>query len=337
MTIQQPKSKTTYPENGGNGVGFDGNASDKFIIFCFVVPFVSVCFLFVLFSDVFAGTVLTIDADRQFKFAEKSFSDADYPLAIDEYKRFIHFFPLDDRVELAMYHIGLSYFGDKRFKAAIAAFSSVIDKYEDTALAIQSYFRISESREKLLEFGPAITQLQNLITLTDDVNVRDEAYYRTGWIYVETGTWEKTRLSFNKISEQNRNKYMLKRLSAELDEAVSIQKKESVLAGILSIIPGAGYLYCERYRDALIAFLLNGGLIYAAYESFDEDLYALGGIISFVELGFYTGNIYGAVNSAHKYNRSKTRQFIENLKLNSKISLSPGPGNGLILSFQYRF
>lgn len=124
-----------------------------------------------------------------------------------------------------MYNIGLSYFEDKRFKAAIDAFNSVIDTYENTALAIQSYFRVSESREKLLEFGPAITHLQNLITLTDDVNVRDEAYYRTGWIYVETGAWEKARLSFNKISEQNRNKYMLKRLSAELDDAVLIQKK----------------------------------------------------------------------------------------------------------------
>ncbi|MFC1811347.1 tetratricopeptide repeat protein [Thermodesulfobacteriota bacterium] len=292
---------------------------------------------FIPFSPCFGNTVLIIDADRQFKFAEKSFSDGDYSLAIDEYKRFIHFFPADDRVELAMYNIGLSYFEDQRFKAAIDAFNSLIDKYENTALAIQSYFRISESQEKLPAFGPAITTLQNLATLADDVNVRDEAYYRTGWIYVETGAWEKARRSFDKISEQNRNKYMLKRLSDELDTTVSIPKKSPGLAGILSVIPGAGFLYCGRYQDALIAFLLNGGLIYAAYESFDEELYALGGIISFVELGFYTGNIYGAVNSAHKYNRSKTRQFIENLKLNSKISLSPAPKNGFILSFQYRF
>jgi tetratricopeptide (TPR) repeat protein len=302
-----------------------------------IIAIITASIFFIPFTPCFGNTVLIIDADRQFKFAEASFSDADYPLAIEEYKRFIHFFPSDDRVELAMVNIGRSYFEDKRFKAAIEAFERVIDRYGDTALSIKAYFLISESRERLLEFGPAITTLQNLITLADNVNVQDEAYYRTGWIYIETGAWEKARLSFNKISKQNRNKYMLKRLSAELDEAVSIQKKEPVLAGILSIIPGTGYLYCGRYRDALIAFLLNGGLIYAAYESFDEELYALGGIISFVELGFYTGNIYGAVNSAHKYNRSKTRQFIENLKLNSKISFSLGPENGVILSFQYRF
>jgi len=74
---------------------------------------------------------------------------------------------------------------------------------------------------------------------------------------------------------------------------------------MLSVIPGAGYLYLERYQDALISLLVNTALIFAAYEAFDNDLYVLGGIISFVELGFYAGNIYGATTSAHKINRSQ--------------------------------
>jgi len=196
-----------------------------------IIAIITASVFFIPITPSFAGTVLVLDADRQFQFAEHAFANGDYPLAADEYKRFIHFFPSDDRVELAMYNIGLSYFEDKRFKAAIDAFNNVIDTYENTALAIQSYFRISECRVKLSEFGPAITHLNNLITLADDVNVRDDAYYRTGWIYIETGAWEKARLVFGKISEQNRNKYMLKRLSAELDGAGSIQKKEPVLAG----------------------------------------------------------------------------------------------------------
>ena len=31
----------------------------------------------------------------------------------------------------------------------------------------------------------------------------------------------------------------------------------------------------------------------------------LAAVISFVEFGFYAGNIYGAVSSAHKYNRDR--------------------------------
>ena len=40
--------------------------------------------------------------------------------------------------------------------------------------------------------------------------------------------------------------------------------------------------------------MLNAGLILSAWEAFDNELYALGGVISFVEFGFYAGNIYGA-------------------------------------------
>jgi len=83
---------------------------------------------------------------------------------------------------------------------------------------------------------------------------------------------------------------------------------------LLAIIPGAGHLYCERKKDALISFLLNGAMIYAAYEAFDHDLDVIGGIITFFELGFYSGNIYSAVNSAHKYNRNEKSKFLDYLR-----------------------
>jgi hypothetical protein len=74
----------------------------------------------------------------------------------------------------------------------------------------------------------------------------------------------------------------------------------------------------------LIAFILNTALIYAAYEAFDDDKIGFGSVITIVEFGFYAGNIYGSVNSAHKYNRSGTSIFIENLQKNMKINLSGG-------------
>ena len=63
-------------------------------------------------------------------------------------------------------------------------------------------------------------------------------------------------------------------------------------------------------------------MIYAAYEAFDHDLDAIGGIITFFELGFYSGNIYSAVSSAHKYNRDEKSRFLNYLKKNAKINIS---------------
>ena len=73
-------------------------------------------------------------------------------------------------------------------------------------------------------------------------------------------------------------------------------------------------------------------------KAFDNDLVGLGGIIAFVELGFYAGNIYGAIASAHKYNKIKNRQFLDQLRKNTKISLSYDNKNkDILLSLQFVF
>jgi TolA-binding protein len=307
-----------------------------FIIFSLLIPF-SQC---VAGSDPEPNlkSSIIINPDKQFNFAEHYFSKKDYLMAVAEYNRFIYFFPEDQRVETVMYRIGMSYYLGGHFKNAIDSFNAVIDRYVDTDLSVKSYFMISEAHVKQYAFGLAVINLNNLITITHDEEVRDEAYYRIGWIYIETASWEEARRYFSKISPKNKNRYRLEQLTDELNKERSIPRKDPNLAGFLSIIPGAGYLYCERYQDALIAFLLNGGLIYAAYESFDDDNNALGGVIAFVEFGFYAGNIYGAVTSAHKYNRKQTGRFIETLKNNTKINLSADVKNkGICLAFEFIF
>jgi len=301
------------------------------------------CLLVVLlalfsYSPSIADSILTIDADQQFDFAEHYFSNKEYLRAIGEYKRFMHFFPRDSRVEMVMYRIAESYFNSSRFKEAIKSFEAILMKYTDTEISLKSYFMVSECYLRQKSFGPAILNLQNLIQMTDHRDTKDEAYYRIGWIYIEMAAWEKARVYFEKVSAQNSDKYRLQRLSAELDQEGTIARKNPKVAGGLAIIPGAGYFYCERYYDGFIAFLLNAALIYAAYESFDNGLNALGGIITFVELGFYAGNIYGSISSAHKYNRRNTQNFIEKLKQNTKINLSAGKKMDRIqLSFRYDF
>jgi len=300
--------------------------ADHFVIFFLVF------FLFFPCSQSYAGSdsqadvkpFLIIDADKQFEFAEYFFSNQEYTSAISEYERFIYFFPKDDRIEPAMFRIGMAHFKSKRFRQAVNAFKTLIEKYGQTDLSIKSYLMISASYAKLNAFDDAIINLHNLITITGDENIKDEAYYKIGWIYIEMASWEKAKNYFSKISAPNKDTYRLKRLAVDLDKEKIIPQKNPRLAGFLSVIPGAGFLYTERYQDALIAFLINGALMYAAYEAFDNDNNVLGGIITLVELGFYTGNIYGAVSSAHKYNRTKTGQFIQKLMENHKVNFSAG-------------
>lgn len=302
--------------------------------------------LFITFSQSFAGSgsqpapnsFLILNPDKQFNYAQDLFSAKDYSTAVNEYKRFIYFFPKDERVELAMFQIGMSYFLGRHFNEAVNSFKKLTDQYFETEYSIKSYFMISKAYITLKAFDLALINLNNLITITKDENIRDEAYYRIGWIHIETASWDKARHYFEKISPKNRDKFRLERLAAELDKETLIPQKDPKLAGFLSIIPGGGYLYTERYQDALIAFLLNGGFILAAYESFDKGHNALGGLLTFVGFGFYAGNIYGAVTSAHKFNRKETGQFIYKLKKNTRVNLSADLENkSVFLSFRFSF
>jgi len=293
------------------------------------IALVTLFFLFIPFSKSFAGSETPSDSnpsvmitpDKQFNYAENLFSNNDYSTAVMEYKRFIYFFPEDKRVERAMYQTGMSYYLEGDFKAAVDSFQKLADEYVDTDYAIKSYFKTGEAYMELKAFDSAIINLNNLILVAHDEDVRDRG-----------------RQYFSKISVKNKDKYRLEKLAAELDTEKLIPKKNPKLAGFLSVLPGAGFLYCERYQDALIAFLFNGALIYAAYESFDAENPALGGLLAFVEVGFYAGNIYGAVTSAHKYNRKKTGLFLEKLKDHVKINLSADVKNkGVCLSFRFGF
>lgn len=290
----------------------------------------------------FAEPVITINTDKQIQFAEHYFRTEEYFRAIGEYKRFIYFFPDDHRRELAMYKIGLSYFNGKKFQEAIDAFNELLAKFPATNFRTEVRFRISECFIKLKDYLKAIGRLNDMAVTAENINIADQAYYRRGWIYLETSQWEEAENSFRLISKKNLHKYRLATLSHEMSKKKNLKTKSPTAAGILAIIPGAGHLYCGRYKDAATAFILNTAMIYAAYEAFDNNLDALGGIITFFELGFYSGNIYSAVNCAHKYNRNTNKNFFEYLRQNSRINLGLRPGQekkraALILSYNITF
>ena len=90
----------------------------------------------------------------------------------------------------------------------------------------------------------------------------------------------------------------------------SLQYKSPQAAGFMSaIVPGSGQVYNGRYKDGFYSFLLNGLFIVGAYTAYNDENYAVAGILTLFEIGWYSGNIYSAVNGAHKYNRKVDEDF----------------------------
>ncbi|WP_373498077.1 tol-pal system YbgF family protein [Desulfococcus sp.] len=290
----------------------------------------------------FARTI-EVDADRQFEFAGHLFSRGDYDRAVTEYERFIFLFPEDARGAEARYQIGMAHVHTKNEKQAIEAFSQVIDRHggrpvSGSDITADAYFRISECYVRMGETGQAVNNLNNLAAVAESDQIQGEARYRMGWILLEAGHWEKAALVFRQIPPDQKGPYRLPDLFNAMEGYGDIPQKNPAAAGILAVIPGMGYIYCGRYQDALVSFLLNGAMMVAAYKAFENDNPALGGLLTVVELGFYSGSIYGSISSAHKYNRDQAERFTSEIRRRHKIdlSLSPVPG-GAALSFRYPF
>ena len=189
--------------------------------------------------------------------------------------------------------------------------------------------------------GYAQIVLQNYLKMVDDIETKDRIYFNLGKIHLteaRKGKPESLSLSkeyFSKISESGKIIFPTDQYIDLIIKAEQAPQKNPALAGIFSIIPGGGFLYCERYHDAVITFLLNAGLMVAAWEAFDNDNKALAGVITFVETGFYSGNIYGAISSAHKYNRAQTIHILnKEFSITSRINLEQ---KGYEVSLDYPF
>ncbi|MBR9981693.1 MAG: tetratricopeptide repeat protein [Desulfatitalea sp.] len=257
---------------------------------------------------------LTIDGEQQLDFARLLFEQGQYRRAAEEYERFAFFFATDPRLPAVQLKTAEAYYLAGDGVAALERLRPLIAREPLDRVAVDAYFLAAESFLRLNNPNQAVLQLNNLILLSDEPEVKDRAYLRIGWIHIEQLDWEGGRRALNRITPNGRQRHQVDRLSSALDETGRFPRKSPALAGALSVVPGAGQLYNGRYQDALSAFMVNVGLFWAAYESFDNDLNALGGLLAVAGIGFYTGNIYSAISSAHKHNQAWNERFVDQLK-----------------------
>jgi tetratricopeptide (TPR) repeat protein len=173
-------------------------------------------------------------------------------------------------------------------------------------------------------------------SIQEDTTVK--AVYAIGLIYSDNGKIDDAEETFRKLGENPSYAELSERSLANIEQYKAAGKKSPVAAGFLAIVPGLGHLYCERPGDALVSFLVNGLFAWGAVESFSQEQYVLGGILSFFELGWYMGNIHSAVGSAYKHNRYQEKMFLDRLEKDADPTFSPDTStSSLIISFDIPF
>ena len=270
---------------------------------------------------------VVLTSDAQFSYAAALFQEQDYDTAQIEFKRFVHFFPDDPRVDEATFNTGMALFHLNRFLDAARQFNRLTQNEIQDHFTRESFFMQSRAFVEIGNLGYAQVVLQNFLMITDDPGIRDRIHLELAQIHIQasrsmgTNELDQALTHLKKISGDNARQFDT---DQQIDMIQTVQRapaKNPVLAGFFALIPGGGFLYCERFKDAAVAFALNTGLILGAWRAFEDDNPALGGVIGFVEAGMYTAGIYGSISAAHKHNHAlKIRILDREFNINSTLT-----------------
>ena len=168
----------------------------------------------------------------------------------------------------------------------------------------------------------ALDILDRIVKKNSMSEVYKKAYVLKGIIDLKEGQYQKADSMFHKASCLIMNKGISEN-NLSLLKCIKEQKKKSPsIAKVLSIIPGAGYLYTNHKGSALTALVINSLLGYATYTSVKSKNYGVAGICGFLGLSFYVGNINGAGRSAVRFNERQFNTYVRKLENNNHIFIN---------------
>lgn len=266
-------------------------------------------------SPVRGASEATVSENRSIlDFADALYREGDYYRAVTEFKRFLFIVPEDrEGCEHARYFICRSYFEASRWTDAVESCDGFIHNHPGSGYRGEIYLLKGLSEKNLHRYDDALRSLSYCADISE--NLRDRAILEQALILVDREEWRRAGELSALIPRESPLHMSAVILSEGMETVETLPRKSPVRAGLCAaLLPGSGHLYTDRPRDALVAFLLNASFIWAAVELFQGEHYAAGGLVTFFEAGWYAGNIYSAVSSAHKYNRDRKNQFIRMMK-----------------------
>ncbi len=239
-------------------------------------------------------------------FANYLFEQGHYYQAVTEYERFIYFNPGHASVPRAHLRIAACHKMGAQYEKAISLYRQLAELYTGREEGIEAAFQAGECFRFSEDFDQALSEYSRFIGEHAAHPLADKARWSMAWMYIQREDYASARKELLSLNESGIYRTPSQELVATLDELHHARHKSPVIAGVLAtLVPGAGHLYTGQKKQALFSFVTNALLIFGSYEAFDKEIYTAGGFLSLFSLNYYSGNIFGAITSAHKLNRQK--------------------------------
>lgn len=261
--------------------------------------------------------------EAQFAFANHLLQNHDYFRAATEFKRLLFLYPSGTKTDEANYLLGTTLFFVKSYKEAVLHWEGVLRQTPNTPFKEEIQFKTGRGYWELGQEDKAML-LWGKILQEGRSSERSSAARALLWGLAKQKRYDPARLLLKNSPLMDSEK---EAHEAFFQKAENLPYKSPTTAGTLAaILPGTGHWYLGRKQDAIIAFGVNALFAWAAVNSFQEGNNGLGTLLGVIELAWYSGNIYSAVNSAHKFNRKLDTDLLEGYGLRFGL-LSQAPSS----------
>lgn len=145
----------------------------------------------------------------------------------------------------------------------------------------------------------------------------------------DAARWSARKLAALKIREENfaaarelliRPEESDARVIAAVGRYADGKDKSPRIGGLLGLIPGLGYAYSGEWANAARCLILNSLFIYGMVDTASDEEWGAFSIITFFELTWYSGSIYGGVDSAHRYNERRLDECLDAVSGSAEMS-----------------
>lgn len=253
-------------------------------------------------------------AQRQIRFANELRSQGAFEEAIVEYRRFLSFYPDSperSRVALALFgayrqsgqHQDAARWGEKLTQDT--AYAAVVN--DELKLTIGHDWMFLGNQRLARSFFEQVKDSTNLES-------RQRAQLMEGFSFAREGAWTEAEQTFLRnlpaVSDGSAFSNRARALAALAAEGGKLPRKNPTVAGLLSIVPGLGYLYDGYPGTALSSALVNGLFMGATYKAFKDGNKPLGVTLSVLSLGWYGGNVTGSIATAHRRNAAMRDEHV---------------------------
>ena len=260
-------------------------------------------------------------SDEALALADRLLEQESYDEAVTEYKRFIFFNSKSERVDYALYKMGLAHRAEHNWQVAINAFSDSISATKDLRTIDERRIIFATTLVASGNYSLARLELLKVSEYSQYPSLRLRSLYFDGVASLYMFDWDSAEKAFSAFykaqqelrppeSEQSygRMTERTREMEAILIKARQSYKSAGLAKSLSTILPGMGQMYAGNWRSGLNALVLNGITIGLFANSIYKKDVKDAALISSISIRYYMGNRYNAAVSVRKYNESQDRQ-----------------------------